>query len=444
MTSAGAPANPTASGPALSSGPAGAPASAGGHRAVRRSIPGFDLTEHEFDVPLDYADPSGEAITVFAREVAAPGGGELPLLVYFQGGPGQESYRPVLDPLFPGWLERALPEFRVLLVDERGTGLSTPIGSLPGMAAGEQADYLTHFRADSIVADAETMRRSLDSPPWSVLGASFGGFIILNYLCSAPDGLREALISGGLPAVRQPLDEIYGHTYERILERNRRYYERYPDDRERVRKIVAWLDADEVVLPDGSPLTPRRFAQLGWNLGMSDGAETLHYIVERPAGSPAFTEYVADALPFGSERSPLYSVLHEACHADGFATRWAAARVLPAQFEDPTLFTGEHVYPWMFDDCRNLRPLKEAAQLLADHEWGYLYDPEVLSANTVPTAAVVYSEDPYVDAFYSLATADLMRNVRVWLTNEFDHNGLRSGGGTHVLDRLIALARGRA
>jgi hypothetical protein len=37
----------------LSSRPAGAPASAGGHRAVRRSIPGFDLTEHEFDVPLD-------------------------------------------------------------------------------------------------------------------------------------------------------------------------------------------------------------------------------------------------------------------------------------------------------------------------------------------------------------------------------------------------------
>lgn len=428
----------------MNSTPSSVSAAAGAHRATRRSIPGFDVTEHEFDVPLDYGAPSGEAITVFAREVSAPGGGDRPFLVYFQGGPGQESYRPTLDPLFPGWLERALPEFRVLFVDERGTGLSTPVGSLPDMTATEQATYLTHFRADNIVADAETMRRALEAPPWSVLGASFGGFIILNYLSAAPDGLREAFISGGLPAVREPLDDIYEHTYGRMLERNRRYYLRYPDDRERVRRIVAWLDTEKVLLPDGSPLSPRRFAQLGWNLGMSYGAETLHYILERPAGTPAFAEYVWEALPFGSERSPLYSVLHESCHADGFATRWAAARVLPAEFEDANLFTGEHIFPWMFDECRNLIPLKDAAELLADHEWGYLYDPDVLKANTVPTAAVVYSEDPYVDAFYSLQTAALTQNVRVWLTNEFEHNGLRASAGNRVLDRLIALARGAA
>jgi pimeloyl-ACP methyl ester carboxylesterase len=415
---------------------------AGAHRTVRRSIPGFEITEHEFDLPLDYGAPRGAAITVFAREVAAPGGGDRPILVYFQGGPGQESYRPILDPLFPGWLARALPEFRVLFLDERGTGLSTPIGTLPNMTPAEQAQYLTHFRADNIVADAEAIREALGSPPWSVLGASFGGFIILNYLSQAPHGLREALISGGVPAVRQPLDDIYRHTYGRMLERNRLYYERYPDDRERVRKIIDWLDSDEVCFPDGSRLTARCFAQLGWNLGMSYGAETLHYIVERPAGSPAFTEYVRAALPFANEHAPLYAVLQESCHADGFATRWAAARVQPAEFEDRTLFTGEHVFPWNFEESRNLMPLKDAAFLLAEHEWGYLYDPDVLSSNTVPAAAAVYSEDPYVDAVYSLETARLTRNMRVWLTNEFEHNGLRAGDGTHVLDRLIALARG--
>ncbi len=40
-----------------------------------------------------------------------------------------------------------------------------------------QAEYLAHFRADAIVADAELIRRELTGGDrWSVLGQSFGGF----------------------------------------------------------------------------------------------------------------------------------------------------------------------------------------------------------------------------------------------------------------------------
>ena len=48
------------------------------------------LTEHEFQVPLDYAQPSGEQLTLFARAVrnAKKGATELPWLVFLQGGPG--------------------------------------------------------------------------------------------------------------------------------------------------------------------------------------------------------------------------------------------------------------------------------------------------------------------------------------------------------------------
>ena len=285
---------------------------------------------------------------------------------------------------------------------------------------------------------------ALDAPPWSVLGASFGGFIILNYLSAAPDGLREAFISGGLPAVREPLDDIYEHTYGRMLERNRRYYLRYPDDRERVRRIVAWLDTEKVLLPDGSSLSPRRFAQLGWNLGMSYGAETLHYISNVPRARPR------SPSTYGTRCRSVASGRPCTRFCTSRATPMASRRagLQPASFRPSsrtrTLFTGEHIFPWMFDECRNLIPLKDAADLLADHEWGYLYDPDVLRANTVPTAAVVYSEDPYVDAFYSLQTAALTHDVRVWLTNEFEHNGLRASAGNRVLDRLIALARGAA
>ena len=50
------------------------------------------------------------------------------------------------------------------MLDQRGTGRSTPVGALPGARPSEQAAYLTHFRADSIVRDAErSARRSASS-----------------------------------------------------------------------------------------------------------------------------------------------------------------------------------------------------------------------------------------------------------------------------------------
>ena len=93
---------------------------------------GLVLTEHEFKVPLDHADPGGRTITVFAREVADPDGRDRPLLVFLQGGPGSEAPRPTRHPSAPGWLDRALSEFRVLMLDQRGTGRSTPVGDASG------------------------------------------------------------------------------------------------------------------------------------------------------------------------------------------------------------------------------------------------------------------------------------------------------------------------
>ena len=89
--------------------------------AVTIHTPGLVLTEHEFQVPLDHAIPGGEQITVFAREVADPQGRDRPYLVFFQGGPGHEAPRPTRGPTSPSWLDRALSEFRVLMLDQRGT-----------------------------------------------------------------------------------------------------------------------------------------------------------------------------------------------------------------------------------------------------------------------------------------------------------------------------------
>src|SRR5262245_55438439 len=95
-------------------------------RIATHRLPGLVLTDHRFEVPLDHAKPDAARITVFAREVVAPARerDDLPWLVYFQGGPGRESPRPSA-PAF--WLTRALRDHRVLLLDQRGTGRSTPV-----------------------------------------------------------------------------------------------------------------------------------------------------------------------------------------------------------------------------------------------------------------------------------------------------------------------------
>jgi pimeloyl-ACP methyl ester carboxylesterase len=403
-------------------------------------VPGAVLTEREHLVPLDHARPDGPAITVFTREVADPDGPDRPYLVFLQGGPGMEATRPTSPP--SGWMKRALQDYRVLLLDQRGTGRSTPVGwQIPGSTAVAQAEYLTHFRADSIVRDAELIRRELGVERWSVLGQSFGGFTSLTYLSIAPEGLREAFITGGLSPLGRPVDDVYAATYRRVIERTERYFGRYPEDRARVREIHRRLEAEEFLLENGDRLTGRRFRQLGLYLGDSAGWENLHHIVEQPMDSPGFRIDVEGAVRF--VRNPMYATLHESSYADGVATRWSAERLLPDEIRDGIGFTAEHVFPWMFEDYGTLRPHAAAAGLLAAHPWPRLYDAGQLAVNEVPVAATIYVDDLYVERAFAEETAAQVRGLRTWITDEYVHNGLRADG-ERVLDRLIDMTRGRA
>ena len=128
-------------------------------RVATYRAPNFVFTEHEFELP---ARPRAAGRTDDHR--LRPRGrhsgarrDDRPWLVYLQGGPGFEAPR-LLKLIDETWWERALQDYRLLLLDQRGTGRSTPVGSLPDMSAQDQAEYLTHFRADSIVRDAEAIR----------------------------------------------------------------------------------------------------------------------------------------------------------------------------------------------------------------------------------------------------------------------------------------------
>jgi hypothetical protein len=81
--------------------------------------------------------------------------------------------------------------------------------------------------------------------------------------------------------------------------------------------------------------------------------------------------------------------------------------------------------------------------LFAHEDWPDLYDPQRLAANEVPVAAAVYLDDMYVDAAHSLRTAETIRGLRLWATDEYEHDGLRAGSG-RVLDRLLGMLHGQA
>jgi pimeloyl-ACP methyl ester carboxylesterase len=428
--------------------------------SVTHHIPGLTLSDHTFSVPLDHHQPNGEHISIFARAVTASGdaAADRPWLVFFQGGPGGKSPRPTGC---TGWLARALKDYRVLLLDQRGTGRSSPVTARTLSWRGgpqAQADYLKHFRADSIVHDAERIRGELLGPDerWSLLGQSYGGFCVTTYLSLAPEGLREAFITGGLPPIGHGPDDVYRATYKRVLRKNQLYFARYPEDRERASAILAHLASKQVNLLDGSRLSPQRFQQLGMTFGMSDGFEQVHYLLEeafvdgpqRPELGETFLSGVLAAVSFGDR--PIYALLQEACYTEGTASHWSAERIrgeypefAPTPSQQP-LFTGEMIYPWMFAEDGGLRPLQEAMQILAKYQdWPALYDVPRLRANTVPVAAAVYYDDMYVERAFSEEAAATILGCRIWVTNEYEHNGLRAEGDA-VLGRLIALIRGDA
>ncbi|KAI5862177.1 alpha/beta-hydrolase [Durotheca rogersii] len=435
-------------------------------------VPGKLLVkELWFEVPLDHSDPSSKPVRLFARsavkykkpivESSPPEAAQRPYLVFLQGGPGFGCPAPQDSTLSKYMLERG---YELLFLDQRGTGLSTPVSAdtlgLVG-GPGDQADYLKFFRADTIVKDAEAVRLCLtkDYPPekkkWSTFGQSFGGMTTLTYLSFAPEGLRECFITGGLAPLDKGPAEVYQVTYQRCKERNEAYYKKFPDDVATVKwiagKIIELGGAKGIPLPAGGFLTVQRLMTIGLNLGKHGGIDQVHnYILRMKADLDQFgllTRWTLNELEQdGSwDVAPIYTLLHEPCwcFGPGVAGNWAAERIGkdidgyqwlrrdwagPASLrdDDPLYFSGEMIYPSLFETCPELARLRETADLLARFdEWPPLYDVAQLARNEVPVYAASYN-DMYVDSNLARATASRIRGIKVFETNVLYHNALRS------------------
>ena len=398
-----------------------------------------------FTVPLDYQDTNAGSLTIYVREVASKAGVEnqLPYLVYFQGGPGFAAGRPTgLD----GWIKAASQYYRILLLDQRGTGNSSAVSAqtLRHFASPQaQADYLSHFRADNIVRDAELIRQAhIGEQKWSILGQSFGGFCVLRYLSSAPHGLNQAFITGGLPSLTRPATDVYKATYGRVESKNKQFYAQFPKAQHYATLIADHLKSHHEVLPNGQQLTVEHFQLLGINLGVTGGHEALYYLLEQAFVevdsaqelSHVFKHQLMSMLDY--DTNPFFAILHESIYCQNFASQWSADSVRhdqAIQFNYVTgndfYFTGEMVYPWMFEQFANLIPLQQAATILSEKEdWPLLYDLQQLKDNKVPVAAAIYFNDMYVDINYSLETVAQINNIKTWVSSDYEHNGIRVDG----------------
>jgi len=454
-------------------------------------------------------------------------------MIYLQGGPGFGAPVPINGIGLSdksSWAGAALSKGykRVVFMDQRGTGKSSTItkqtlqkrfpdlflidddtdsitGTVSSMssvkadienfmdsreeeakkvktALGEAVQYMSHFRADNIVKDAEAVKEALlQSPagveegqeapptPWGcALGQSFGGFCMMSYLSLIPNPPMICLLTGGIAPMLTNVDELYVSVRERVKERNMKYYERYPGDVDVVKRIVSCLDKTPPKLPSGGLLTARRFRQLGLSLGGPPSAfASLHALFasafvsdEEDEFTRAFLKDMDSTQPF--DDYPLYFLMHESIYADKSSdcekTVWSAQRASDNEVvdsSDPVLFTGEVVFPWMADgeyaELSGLGMRALAHALATKDDWGLLYDADhmkkmlaVDGTGRSKAAAAVYYEDMYVDFDACMTVCKRggpLENCQVWISNEYQHSGLRDDGAT-IFNKLLGMAKG--
>lgn len=391
-------------------------------------------------------------------------------IAYLQGGPG---FPCGLSFTSPGFVKFLLQKgYQVVLYDQRGTGLSTPIevstlesavpkteGELVEDHCGRQLDYILNFRADNIVEDMEVIRRELfGKKKWLLLGQSYGGFCSFTYMSRFPESLEAVFVTGGVPPVGHSADDVYKQTYKRTSERNVHYYRKYPQDIKRVKQIFAYLSQNNVQLPNGGKLSVERFQQLGIKFGGSGGTDSLHSLVTdfwwalETSGAPTYS--VLDRIQNESsfDTNVIYALFQEAIYCCGGSpgiqkSNWAADRVRFAEGNEnyiysadldsslsPVYFTGEMVYKSMYDDYVELTKLKNLAFALHENtRWSRLYDLQVLqglSWEKLPVVGAAYFYDQYVDFQLTMNVKEKIfngnGNMRQYITSELFHNGLRT------------------
>ena len=256
--------------------------------------------------------------------------------------------------------------------------------------------------------------------------------------------------------------QVYKATFQKVVERNKEYYLKYPEDIDAVHGLAFHIKSKGgLSLPSGGVLTVRGLLTLGRNFGMHGGLDTVHDLILRASTDLKQFQFISrptlsaieGALSF--DDVVLYAVLHEATYCQAAASNWAAERVgrtlrefqwlsgspqsASSVREMPLYFSGEMIYPFLFDLFPELEKLSNVAEILAKYSgWPELYDEWQLARNEVPLYAATFVDDMYVDFGLAQETAKLVKNCKQYITNGMYHDAIRSKTD-EIMKELFAL-----
>jgi pimeloyl-ACP methyl ester carboxylesterase len=221
-------------------------------------------------VPADWAKPDGRTLEIWFASIPAPSGTSTGVTVPFHGGPGESisEFAELYLALGP-----ALPDRDMLLVDLRGNGRSGRLGcptldTAQWIADGlEQVDAVARcalevgprrddYTTVGSVLDVEAIRRALDLPKPSLLGVSYGTWVVQTYTALFPDLVQAAVIDGIVPFDLDPWGRPYTDAMQRVLRlRCERTTLCDPAEADaRVRRVAANLAAQPVPFPNSTLL----------------------------------------------------------------------------------------------------------------------------------------------------------------------------------------------
>ena len=274
---------------AIVAAPASVPARAGRHVHHAR---GLVLTEHDSTCRSTTPVPTARRSTVFAREVADPDGAGPAVPGVPPGRPRPRGAAADAAPASPGWLDRALADYRVLMLDQRGTGARRPSARCPACSAEEQAEYLTplpgRLHRPRRRGDPPRARRRALERPRPVLRRILRADLPLERARGPARGVhhRRPAAVGVTPttSTARPTRGCWSATgaTTRATRRTATASARCTSGSRRRTPAAERRPAHGRALPPGRHRS-----------GMSDGAESCTYLLELPVDSPAFRHDVA-------------------------------------------------------------------------------------------------------------------------------------------------------
>lgn len=241
-------------------------------------------------LPQDYEDPASGKVAIFFSLIQSTSGERKPdPLVYLVGGPGSSGSR-LLQTSFRKYLRAFAGERDIIIIDQRGTGLSDPplycrealyrLDEILQSQHREHAllmlDILTDchqrleragvrfetYHSDNNARDIVNVLLALGYEQWNLVGVSYGSRLALVMMRDYPQYIRSVILDSVYP----PQADIYVDAYyhgERALQalfeacaKSERCNSRYPDLKEVFYRLYDRLNMAPMLATYSPPRSP--------------------------------------------------------------------------------------------------------------------------------------------------------------------------------------------